>query len=304
VSASVVSTSQIRIAWTDTNAGDATYDVERAPLGGAFQVIADLPAGSTSYLDSQVSGGAIYEYMIIATTAANVPAVSQIVLASTATIQLVASPNSSGSLTLSWNDPSGGTANFVVEESVEGTYFNSPLQTIATLDPDTTSYTSSVLTDLSQEQYNFQVFAQLGSDPTRLPLWVSPTSNIVTLGQRNGTGGGGGGEVIAPGILGVVEVQHAKKKVSAVTIAFNEAMVSGSISNSALYHLFGGMLKRRRIVFSKKIKVGAVSYDDATDSVRVTLAKPYKGQVQISVDGTIEASNGKSSDAAFSEDLR
>jgi hypothetical protein len=79
VAASNISTNQIQITWTDTNAGRATYTVERAAAGGTFQPIATLPAGSTSYVDDQVAGRTLYEYMIVATTAANVPTVSQIV---------------------------------------------------------------------------------------------------------------------------------------------------------------------------------------------------------------------------------
>jgi hypothetical protein len=132
----------------------------------------------------------------------------------------------------------------------------------------------------------------------------------VTVGEATGGGGGGGntgggsGEATAPRVLGVVEVQHVKKKVSSVTIAFNEAMNPGSAGNSALYGVLGGVRRGKRMVYSKKVKLGTVSYDEGAHTVSVSLAKPYKGQVRVSVDGILEALDGVTGASAFSEVVR
>ncbi len=244
VTASDVSTSQIQITWTDTNGGRATYTVERAVANGAFQPIATLPAGSTSYVDDQAADPTLYEYMIVATTAADVPAVSQIVYAappSAAPTNLTASI-SGGTVSLSWTDHTGGAAPYVVQMPSSGaaSWF-----TIGSVEPGTTTYTvpAEWTQDLSEYQYTFRVQAQMGGPTTRGPLWDSAASNVVTVGET--TGGRGDGEVTAPGVLGVIEVQQTKKKVSAVTLAFNEAMVPGSVSNSSLYGIMGSVPKRR-----------------------------------------------------------
>ena len=293
VSTTATSANQIEIAWSDTNAGQATYAVECAVANGAFQSIATLPAGSTSYVDNQVTSGTVYEYMIVATTAANIPAVSQIVYASlpSAAPTNLTATISNGTVSLSWTDHTGGAADYVIEESVgDGAFLP-----VGDLAPGSTTYTvTDILAgSLSDTQYAFRVHAQIGLDTTRTPSWVSGDSNSVTVGGGGGGGSGGGGyKPISPQILGVVEVQHSKKKVSSVTIAFNEAMNAGSVSNAALYHLFGGVHKRSKIVYSKKIKVGTVSYNAAAHIVSISLAKPYKGPIRVSLDGMIEAMDG------------
>ena len=302
VSASDTSTNQIQITWTDTNAGQATYTVERAVANAAFQPIATLPAGSTSYVDNRAAGATLYEYMIVATTGTNVPAVSQIVYAalpSAAPTNLVASVSGT-TVNLSWTDHTGGAAAYVIEVS----HYGDPLAPIGEVEPGSTTYTVPDLPGLSAYQYTFVVHAQMGHDTTRTPLWVSAASNTETVGSSIGGGGGGGGGATAPQVLGVIEVEHTKKKVSAVTIAFNESMVPASVNNPALYSVLGGVPKRGKVVFSKKVRIRTVHYDEAADTVWISLAKPYKGQVKASLDGMIVAADGASSDSAFSEIVR
>ncbi len=309
VTASDASTNQIQITWTDTNAGQATYTVERAVANGTFEPIATLPVGSTSYIDDDAAGATLYEYMIVAATAANVPAVSQIVYAalpSAAPTNLTGSL-SGGMLSLQWTDHTGGAAPYVVEWSVDGSAF----QSIGSVEPGTTTYTvpAQWTEDLSENQYTFRVQAQMGGPTTQVPLWDSDASNTLTVGPTSGGGGGGttgggGGEAAAPQVLGVVEVQQTKKKVSAVTIAFNEAMAPDSVNNPALYRISGGVPRRRRVVFSKKVKIKTVLYAEATDTVSISLAKPYKGEVKVSLDGMIDATDGASSESAFTEVVR
>ena len=55
--------------------------LESAVANATFEPIATLPVGSTSFIDDHAAGATLYEYMIVAATAANVPAVSQIVYA-------------------------------------------------------------------------------------------------------------------------------------------------------------------------------------------------------------------------------
>jgi hypothetical protein len=109
---------------------------------------------------------------------------------------------------------------------------------------------------------------------------------------------------VLPRVLGVVEVQHARKKVSSLSIAFNEAMSPGSVSNVALYRFQGGVAKGRKVVFSKEVKVGHVVYDEAANTVSISLARPYGGQIRMSLDGFVEALDGVASDSAFSVVVR
>jgi hypothetical protein len=309
VSASSSSPDEIRLTWTDTNGGTATYNVERAVAGGSFQSIAALPAGSTSYVDDTATPGTVYEYMIVATTEANVPAVSQIVYATTvapAPTNLTVSV-SAGGATLSWTDHSGGTASYQVELSQEYDGSSGPFVPFDLPQPaGSTSLTipASWLAGVSWEQLTFRVYAEY-EVLTSTPMWVSGDSNTVMLAATTVLGGGGGGgTATVPQVLGVIEVQHVKKKVSAVTIAFNQAMVPASVNNAALYSVFGGVPNRGRVVFSKKLKIQTVLYDEADDTVSISLAKPYRGQVKVSLDGIIDATDGVARVTAFSGVVR
>ena len=53
----------VDLAWTDNSAVEDGYEVQRAPAGGAFSAVADLPANSTSYHDAAVTGGT-YWYQV------------------------------------------------------------------------------------------------------------------------------------------------------------------------------------------------------------------------------------------------
>jgi hypothetical protein len=179
VVATLLSGNQVQLTWKDTNAGQATYTVERAVAGQSFQAIATLPAGSTSYVDNHVPAADLYQYLIVATTAANVPAVSAIVYASTiAPPTLVAKWDPSGQqVLLTWNDVFDGRANYDVEISQNGGPF---LDSWPILDAGTTSDTWPLYgSDVSEQHYDFRIHAQLGDDP---PLWVSNESNTAGVG--------------------------------------------------------------------------------------------------------------------------
>ena len=275
VSAHAISSDQIQIDWSDTNSGQATYIVERAVAGQAFQVIATLPAGSTSYVDDQV-GGTLYEYMIVATTAAKLPAVSQIVFAGTASADPsnLAATVSAGTINLSWSDHSGGTASYVVEEAALNTAVTingGAFSPVGYLDPGSTTFTVPGVSaaDLSYNLLKFQVYAGVGFNSGRDPLWISGDSNTATVGSLVPPPPPPPPPPVAPQILGVVAVGHSRKRVSSVTIAFNEAMVPGSASSSALFSVFGGVLKRKKTVFSRKIKIGSLSYNSAVNTISI-----------------------------------
>lgn len=57
------SAGDIRLTWADESAAGA-YRIERRQPGGVFQEIATLPAGVTSFTDSGLPGGALFQYRI------------------------------------------------------------------------------------------------------------------------------------------------------------------------------------------------------------------------------------------------
>jgi Astacin (Peptidase family M12A) len=298
VSAMAISPGKIKIAWTDTNAGQATYTVERAVAGQAFQTLESLAAGNTSYVDSQVSPGTLYQYVVVANTASDIPAVSQIVYAATSPDgPVLASSDSAGSVTLNWADSYAGQVAYVLDYS--GTGSSSAPTSPIDLPVGSTSYTFPIgALDLAHVQYTFQVYAEAGEDPV---LWKSDESNAVSAGT---TSSYWPPQSNAPSVVGVVDVGHGSEKVTSVTIAFSEAMNARSVREFSLFHLFGGVLRRKRLVYSKKIKVGNVHYDDSNCTLTIRLATPCRGQVLVSLQGTARAADGVSTSIEFSAVVR
>jgi len=64
LAATVVSAYQINLTWTDNATDEVYYFVERADNGAAFAVVATLPAGTTSYSDTDVVPNSTYQYRV------------------------------------------------------------------------------------------------------------------------------------------------------------------------------------------------------------------------------------------------
>jgi hypothetical protein len=78
-----------------------------------------------------------------------------------------------------------------------------------------------------------------------------------------------------------------------ITVTFDEAVTTGSVGNLGLYAALGGVKKKKKIVFSKGLAFTPVKFD-GNATVTLTLAKPFKGQVQVTVHGGVVANNGAS----------
>jgi hypothetical protein len=68
--------------------------------------------------------------------------------------------------------------------------------------------------------------------------------------------------------------------------------------------MFEGVKKRKKTVYTKALKIRSISYVSSSDSVTINLSKPYKGAVEVTVDGAIEALDGTTSDIDFSTILK
>jgi hypothetical protein len=55
---------QLELSWVDNSAGQAYVSVERKPAGGAYEGVATLAAGLTTYTDAAVVSGAVYCYRV------------------------------------------------------------------------------------------------------------------------------------------------------------------------------------------------------------------------------------------------
>jgi hypothetical protein len=95
-----------------------------------------------------------------------------------------------------------------------------------------------------------------------------------------------------PQVMGGFTVAHSKKGLSAITIAFNESLNSASATSPALYSVLAGVKKRGKTVYTKPLALGTIQYADGPHQVTLNLKKPYKGAVQVMVQGSITAASG------------
>jgi hypothetical protein len=99
-----------------------------------------------------------------------------------------------------------------------------------------------------------------------------------------------------PHVTAIVAAGHNKSALSAITVAFDEPLVTGSAVSVGSYALLGGVKKRKATVYTKNVGKVRVSFD-GDSKVTLTLTKPYKGAVQVTVLRGIVATDGaKSSD--------
>src|SRR5262249_55326457 len=117
----------------------------------------------------------------------------------------------------------------------------------------------------------------------------------------SGTGGPGGSTgSTPPGVTGLVAVTHSRKGITQLVLGFNEDLIPGSATNSSLYSLAAGVQKRRKLVFTRPVKITSVAYDGHAHTVTLTPAKPVKGKTQVTVHAGIVAASGASSRDEFS----
>jgi hypothetical protein len=86
-------------------------------------------------------------------------------------------------------------------------------------------------------------------------------------------------------------------------VSYNEPLSSSSAGNSALYHILAAVTrivkKHKETLFTKPLAIRGVSPNSSSNAVTISLAKPYKGAVQVGVQGTVTAANGASKSVSF-----
>ena len=115
---------------------------------------------------------------------------------------------------------------------------------------------------------------------------------------------GGGGVVtpplIQPQVLRVDSVAHAKgKKVTTITLAFNGPITPGSAADSTHFTLALGVRKKGHTRFTKGVAGAHTALGTSPNLVVITLAKPIKGPIQITVLPGVLGVNGASSSSIY-----
>jgi galactose-1-phosphate uridylyltransferase len=97
-------------------------------------------------------------------------------------------------------------------------------------------------------------------------------------------------------------VTHSKKKVRAVTIAFDAALEMASADSLAFYQLAPVIKKKKKVTFGKPVVIASISYYGSRD-VTLRLAKPAKGPLRLVVSPGIIGIDGVAGTQGYSDDV-
>ncbi len=183
LAATALSASSVALTWQDHANDETDFRVEAAPAGSGFVEVASLGANVTAATLEALLPSTLYQFRVRAHNAAGFSAYSNTAEATTPSAVPAAPRNlrveqqTSGALTLRWEDASSNESSFEVEarevarRHAEATprfeYLGGSFATLATVAANATSYTTSALS--AESLYDFRVRARktnLLSDPS------------------------------------------------------------------------------------------------------------------------------------------
>jgi hypothetical protein len=163
--ATAISTSEIDISWSDNSLNEDGFLIERRIAGGSYTNLVSLGADSTSYGDTGLNDGTLYEYRI---TAFNGSGSSGGVTADDATT--LAPPSGAGATTLSdseiqvtWTDNSASESGYRIERSLAGADDYTVVETLAA---DSIFYNDSSLSAATGYDYRITAISSITDDST------------------------------------------------------------------------------------------------------------------------------------------
>lgn len=192
-----VSSTSISMQWTDRATGEDGYRIERKIGNGSYSIIATLPANSISYNDDTVTDGLSYSYRVRAYNNIAESNYSNEVNVITP-IMAPSNLNASAGVTeinLSWTDNSSSEEGFKIERKASDGVFVS----IATVAPNTTTFTDTGLQQSTSYTYRVKAFNSIAGESLPAEITIKTASDSGGTGSSGGGGGGGGCSVITRG---------------------------------------------------------------------------------------------------------
>lgn len=149
----------VNMVWGDNSILETSFRIRRAVNGAAYTTLANLPANTTSYRDTNVVGGKTYAYRIIPMNATGygTDTTKGTVIASTGTAPAkptnLALVKQSGGVQLAWRDNSTNEVSYRIDRRFTGDVWAS----LATIEANRTSYLDA--TALNGVGYEYRVVA-------------------------------------------------------------------------------------------------------------------------------------------------
>jgi titin len=182
LTATVASSTQINLNWTDSSANEDGFRVERCQGIGCtnFVQIAQLLANATTYADTALAASSAYTYRVRAHNSTGVSDYSNTASDTTQTpppMPPAAPSNLVGSaaatqINLQWTDNSNNETGFIIERSTDGITFT----VIFTTDSNVTRYSNDGLT--ANTFYHYRVRAYNGAR-------TSANSNVIKVKTKS-----------------------------------------------------------------------------------------------------------------------
>ena len=125
--------------------------------------------------------------------------------------------------------------------------------------------------------------------------FLAYSMTVIDLTPKSVDGGGGGGVVVPPVVVvpEVVDVHATKvrrKAITAIRVTFSTDLAPASAVDPS--HVSLKIRRAGRRGYTKAIGVASLSYDAATHTMTITLAKPQKVAVQVRIAGIVSATGG------------
>jgi hypothetical protein len=96
----------------------------------------------------------------------------------------------------------------------------------------------------------------------------------------------------------VAVIHRRGKKVTRIIVTFSGGLDAASALDLGHYGLARGVVKRRRLVYKKVVRLSSASYDPNARAVTLTLARPIKAKLQLTIWPGILAGNGTTTTAS------
>ena len=168
LTATVVSSTSVRLDWSDESDDEQSFRIERrSSILAPFAEVGSVPANSTSFTDTSLQPGTAYAFRIRACNAAGCSEYEGPVIATTVAAQqspaapdgLVASALSSTEIRLEWTDHSSNEDEFRVQRRLST---SDDFSTVGTTDANDTTFDDDGLSDGTAYVYRVQACNSVG----------------------------------------------------------------------------------------------------------------------------------------------
>jgi len=172
--ASVISSSQINLSWTDNSNNETNFKIERKTDQSNFTELVTVNANTTEYFDSNLIDGTNYFYRICAINIAGNSGysneISRITQLNSPT-ELSAIYSGANSVLLNWKDNSQSETGFKIErKSLIMFYFQ-----IAEVNENTTSYVDTNFSGVGEFGYRVMAFNNIINSEYSDEAWITVT---------------------------------------------------------------------------------------------------------------------------------